>query len=97
MTKKEFLAFISNSKEDVLQQLLDLLGYLGFTWLTQLTQETQRTQKPHVPISYLTAADCSSGNGQRTERCIRARRCADPTWDRGFVQILQVNPQLNRK
>jgi len=25
MTKKEFLAFISNGKEDVLQQLLDLL------------------------------------------------------------------------
>ena len=38
MTKKEFLAFISNGKEDVLQQLLDLLGFLGFTWLTQLTQ-----------------------------------------------------------
>jgi len=25
MTKKEFLAYISNGKEDVLQQLLDLL------------------------------------------------------------------------
>jgi len=28
MTKKEFLAFISNGKEDVLQRLLDLLGYV---------------------------------------------------------------------
>jgi len=37
MTKKEFLAFISNGKEDVLQQLLDLVGLLGFTWSTPLT------------------------------------------------------------
>jgi len=35
MTKKEFLNFISNGKEDVLQQLLDLLGFLGLTQLTQ--------------------------------------------------------------